>query len=108
MALDGRASQRLRCTRSPCTDGKTPQIESRICASAIRKFQMQGTALSPRQTQIWTAHGRCFEKSGQNAAQRRKGGVGPGAYIKNSFPKKYVIVFVLPVSLPCIPAACGV
>ena len=29
MALDGRASQRLRCTRSPCTDGKTPQIESR-------------------------------------------------------------------------------
>ena len=23
MALDGRASQRLRCTRSPCTDGKT-------------------------------------------------------------------------------------
>ncbi len=29
MALNGRASQRLRCTRSPCTDGKTPQIESR-------------------------------------------------------------------------------
>ena len=29
MDLDGRASQRLRCTRSPCTDGKTPQIESR-------------------------------------------------------------------------------
>jgi hypothetical protein len=66
---------------------------------------MQGTALSPRQTQIWTAHGRCFEKSGQNAAQRRKGGVVLEPH-KNSFSKNS-LVFVLPVSFAVLPAACG-
>ena len=74
---------------------------------------MQGTALSPRQTQIWTIAGvlcgrrmgDAFEKSGQNAAQRRKGGVVLEPH-KNSFPKNS-LVFVLPVSFAVLPAACG-
>ena len=41
MALDGRASQRLRCTRSPCTDGKTTQIPGVfILSGSIQKFKM--------------------------------------------------------------------
>ncbi|MCQ5043783.1 MULTISPECIES: hypothetical protein [Dysosmobacter] len=49
--------------------------------------------------------GDAFEKSGQNAAQRRKGGVVLEPH-KNSFPKNS-LVFVLPVSFAVLPAACG-
>ena len=97
MDLDGRASQRLRCTRSPCTDGKTPQIESRHL-----RFRHPEIPDARNSTQRM---GDAFEKSGQNAAQRRKGGVVLEPH-KNSFPKNS-LVFVLPVSFAVLPAACG-
>ena len=102
MALDGRASQRLRCTRSPLYRRKdSRRLKAVICASAIRKFQMQGTALSPRQTQIWTAHGEMLLKNpAKTQALRRKGGVVLEPH-KNSFPKNS-LVFV-PVSFAMLP-----
>lgn len=55
----------------PVPTERLRRLKAVICASAIRKFQMQGTALSPRQTQIWTAHGRCFLK---NPAKTQRSG----------------------------------
>ena len=66
---------------------------------------MQGTALSPGRHGSGRRMGGAFEKSGQNAAQRRKGGVVLEPH-KNSFSKNS-LVFVLPGSFAVLPAACG-
>ena len=106
MALDGRASQRLRCTRSPCTDGKTPQIESRHLRFRHPEIPDARNSTQPQaDTDLDGAWEVLFEKSGQNAAQRRKGGVVLEPH-KNSFSKNS-LVFVLPVSFAVLPAACG-
>ena len=89
----------------PVPTERPRRLKAVICASAIQKFQMQGTALSPGRHRSGRRMGGAFEKSGQNAAQRRKGGVVLEPH-KNSFPKNS-LVFVLPVSFAVLPAACG-
>lgn len=106
MALDGRASQRLRCTRSPCTDGKTPQIESRHLRFRHPEIPDARNSTQPQaDTDLDGAWGMLLKNP---AKTQRSGAKAALSWSLIKIPsRKNSLVFVLPVSFAVLPAACG-